>query len=232
MTLGAPASGVILERNVSEGSRFDRGDALWVIGDIEIRLDYRGSLSRRHALCCRRARRHRDPFRTARSLRRLSIPRCPALKTTDACGKAALDSEKPYPPSASRNDRYRHSCPAAPVEGLTVPVDAVIESGIRPRVFVRRSDGSLESRAVIDRLAQRRTPADSLRPPARRGGGDGRRIPDRFRKPAAMIRFLVDFSCRHRAVVLGVVLAAAAARRLERHRICRATRFRTPATAR
>ncbi len=38
--------------------------------------------------------------------------------------------------------------PRAPVEGMTVPVDAVIESGIKPRVFVRRSDGGFESRAV------------------------------------------------------------------------------------
>ena len=35
VTLGAPASGVVLERNVSEGARFDQGDVLWEIGDIE-----------------------------------------------------------------------------------------------------------------------------------------------------------------------------------------------------
>ena len=35
VTLGAPASGIVLERNVSEGARFDRGDVLWEIGDIE-----------------------------------------------------------------------------------------------------------------------------------------------------------------------------------------------------
>jgi Cu(I)/Ag(I) efflux system membrane fusion protein len=38
--------------------------------------------------------------------------------------------------------------PRAPVEGLTVPADAVIETGIRPRVIVRRGDGSFEPRAV------------------------------------------------------------------------------------
>ena len=35
VTLGAPASGIVLERNVSEGARFNRGDVLWEIGDIE-----------------------------------------------------------------------------------------------------------------------------------------------------------------------------------------------------
>ena len=38
--------------------------------------------------------------------------------------------------------------PRAPVEGLTVTADAVIESGIRPRVIVRRADGGFEPRAV------------------------------------------------------------------------------------
>ena len=32
--------------------------------------------------------------------------------------------------------------------GLTVPQDSVIESGIDPRVFVRRADGSFEARSV------------------------------------------------------------------------------------
>jgi multidrug resistance efflux pump len=35
VTLGAPASGVVLERKVAEGSRFNKGDVLWEIGDIE-----------------------------------------------------------------------------------------------------------------------------------------------------------------------------------------------------
>jgi membrane fusion protein, copper/silver efflux system len=38
--------------------------------------------------------------------------------------------------------------PKTPVHGLTVPENAVIESGIRPRVFVRGQAGTLEARAV------------------------------------------------------------------------------------
>src|SRR6185437_1314157 len=34
-TIGAPASGVVLERKVSEGSRFAKGDVLWRIAAIE-----------------------------------------------------------------------------------------------------------------------------------------------------------------------------------------------------
>jgi multidrug efflux pump subunit AcrA (membrane-fusion protein) len=36
----------------------------------------------------------------------------------------------------------------SPVEGVFVPADAVIDSGIKPRVFVRRSDGGFEPRIV------------------------------------------------------------------------------------
>jgi Cu(I)/Ag(I) efflux system membrane fusion protein len=32
--------------------------------------------------------------------------------------------------------------------GITVPAESVVESGIRPRVFVKRADGGLEARAV------------------------------------------------------------------------------------
>jgi hypothetical protein len=33
--LGAPAAGLVLDRNAAEGVRFGRRDTLWVIGDIE-----------------------------------------------------------------------------------------------------------------------------------------------------------------------------------------------------
>ena len=56
--------------------------------------------------------------------------------------------------------------PRAPVEGLTIPADAVIETGIKPRVFVRRSDGSFEPRAVLTgwRTGGRQQILSGLRP--------------------------------------------------------------------
>jgi multidrug efflux pump subunit AcrA (membrane-fusion protein) len=56
--------------------------------------------------------------------------------------------------------------PRAPIEGLFVPGDAVIESGIRPRVFVRRNDGSFEPRAVTTggRSSGRQQILSGLRP--------------------------------------------------------------------
>jgi Cu(I)/Ag(I) efflux system membrane fusion protein len=147
VTLGAPASGVILERNVSEGSRFDRGDALWVIGDIEtvwITADL-----------------------FPEDMRSVAGARVATLTLSDGSEvKAIVDSSLPRFEKADRVAKLRLTAknrthrllpgmtvtvtlPRAPVEGMTIPADAVIESGIKPRVFVRRRDGGLESRAVM-----------------------------------------------------------------------------------
>jgi Cu(I)/Ag(I) efflux system membrane fusion protein len=146
VTLGAPATGVVLERNVSEGSRFSRGDVLWEIGDID------------------------SVWITAdlfpEDLHSISGARSATVILPGGSElHAAVDSSLPRFESATRvaklrltaNNRDRRLLPGmtvtvtlsrAAVEGLTVPVDAVIESGIKPRVFVRRSDGSFEQRAV------------------------------------------------------------------------------------
>jgi Cu(I)/Ag(I) efflux system membrane fusion protein len=146
VTLGAPASGVVLERNVSEGARFDRGDVLWVIGDIEsvwITVDL-----------------FPEDMRSIAGARAATVilPGGPEIPV-------AVDSSLPRFEGADRvaklrliaDNRGRRlipgmtvtvTLPRAAVEGLTVPLDAVIESGIKPRVFVRRSDGSFELRAV------------------------------------------------------------------------------------
>lgn len=146
VTLGAPASGVVLERNVSEGTRFDRGDVLWVIGDIEsvwisadlFPEDVRSLATTRAATLI---------LPGGSKLRAIVDSSLPRFENADRVAKLRL-----------RADNRSHlllpgmtvtvTLARAPVEGLTVPVDAVIESGIKPRVFVRRNDGSFELRAV------------------------------------------------------------------------------------
>jgi membrane fusion protein, copper/silver efflux system len=146
VTLGAPASGVVLERNVSEGTRFNRGDVLWEIGDIEsvwiIADVFTEDLQSLSGAC------------TATVI----LPGGSELHAT-------VDSSLPRFEDAARVAKLRLTAnnhdhrllpgmtvtvvlPRGPVEGLTVPVDAVIESGIKPRVFVRRNGGSFEPRAV------------------------------------------------------------------------------------
>jgi RND family efflux transporter MFP subunit len=146
VTLGAPASGVVLERKVAEGSRFNKGDVLWEIGDIEsvwITADL-----------------FPEDLQSIAGTRTASV-----ILSSGSALRAAVDPSLPRYENAARVAKLRLTAnnrdhrllpgmtvtvtvPRAAARGLTVPVDAVIESGIKPRVFVRRSDGSFEQRAV------------------------------------------------------------------------------------
>jgi len=146
VTLGAPASGIVLERNVSEGTRFNRGDVLWEIGSIEsvwVTADL-----------------FPEDLQSVSGARSATVILPGGVEIL-----AAVDSSLPRFESGARvarlrfiaNNRDRRllpgmtvaiALPRAALEGLTVPVDAVIESGIRPRVIVRRGDGGFEPRAV------------------------------------------------------------------------------------
>jgi Cu(I)/Ag(I) efflux system membrane fusion protein len=146
VTLGAPASGIVLKRNVSEGARFNRGDLLWEIGDIEsvwVTADL-----------------FPEDLQSVSGARSATVILPGGVEVL-----AAVDSSLPRFETTARVARLRliannrnHSLlpgmtvtvtvPRAPVAGLTVPSDAVIETGIRPRVIVRRGDGGFEPRAV------------------------------------------------------------------------------------
>jgi membrane fusion protein, copper/silver efflux system len=146
VTLGAPAPGVVLQRKVSEGARFMKGDVLWEIGDIEsvwIAVDV-----------------------FPEDLAAVSRLRTAMIVTPDGAEiEAAVDSSVPGFEPDYRVARLRlvlsntaHKLlPGMTVtvrlqklldRGITVPAESVIESGINPRAFVRRADGSFEARAV------------------------------------------------------------------------------------
>jgi Cu(I)/Ag(I) efflux system membrane fusion protein len=146
VTLGAPASGIVLERNASEGTRFNRGDVLWRIGDIESVWIVA------------------DLF--PEDMRSISGARAATVILSGGSEiPATVDSSLPRFDESTRVAKLRlrvdnrnHkllpgmtvtvALPCSPVEGLFVPADAVIESGIKPHVFVRRSDGRFEPRTV------------------------------------------------------------------------------------
>ncbi len=146
VTLGAPASGVVLERKVSEGSRFAKGDLLWEIADIEsvwISTDL-----------------FPEDLESIRGARSGTV-----VSPDGSEHEAAVDSALPRFENADRVAKLRLTMEntghkllpgmtvtvklrKALVRGLTVPAESVIESGIRPRVFVQRHDGGLEVRPV------------------------------------------------------------------------------------
>jgi RND family efflux transporter MFP subunit len=146
VVLGAPASGVVLERKVSEGSRFAKGDVLWEIADIEsvwITADLfpedLASVSGAHTATV---------VLPDGSEREAAIDASlPMFQTADRVGRLRLVvKNRGYKllPGMTTTVRLRKAL----VRCLTVPVESVVESGISPRVFVQRSDGSLEARAV------------------------------------------------------------------------------------
>jgi RND family efflux transporter MFP subunit len=146
VTLGAPASGVVLARKVSEGTRFAKGDVLWEIGDLEsvwILADV-----------------FPDDLPFISGTRKATAVLADGLEL-----EAAVDSSLPQFAGDNRVARLRLvvknagrkllpgmtltvRLKKAPARGLTVPVESVIESGIRPRVFVQRDDGTFEERTV------------------------------------------------------------------------------------
>jgi Cu(I)/Ag(I) efflux system membrane fusion protein len=123
-----------------------KGDVLWTIADIQ------------------------SVWITAdlfpEDLAAVSGARTAAIETPEGAKlDAAVDSSLPRVEAAERVARLRlvlanpgHNLlpgmtvtvrlPQTLGRGLTVPAEAVIEAGVNPRVFVERSDGSFEARAV------------------------------------------------------------------------------------
>ena len=146
VTLGAPAPGVVMERKVSEGSRFAKGDVLWEIADIEsvwITADLfpedLGSVSGTRAATVVLPDGSEREAAVDSSL--------PRFETADRVGKLRLvmkNTGHKLLPGMTTTVRLRKALG----RGLTVPAESVVESGINPRVFVRRGDGGLEARVV------------------------------------------------------------------------------------
>jgi Cu(I)/Ag(I) efflux system membrane fusion protein len=146
VTLGAPAAGVVLERKVTEGSRFAKGDVLWEIAAIEsvwITADLFPE-----DLASVSGARTATVLLPDGSERQAAIDASlPMFQTADRVGRLRLVVKNPghtLLPGMTTTVRLRKGLG----RGLTVPAQSVVESGINPRVFVRRGDGSLEARAV------------------------------------------------------------------------------------
>lgn len=146
VVLGAPAAGVVLERKISEGGRIMKGDVLWEIGDI-------GSVWVTADL-------FPEDFAAIRGTQTATV-----LLPGGGEIEAVVDSSLPRFETSERVARLRLVAPNSSQKllpgmtvtvrlrktlsrGLTVPAEAVIESGIDPRVFVRREDGGFEARSV------------------------------------------------------------------------------------
>jgi membrane fusion protein, copper/silver efflux system len=143
----SPADGFILARNISPGQHFDRSmefyriadlSRVWILADIFGReaRDFRPGTVARVTL----------PDQGRSFLARVSnvLPQVdPATRTL----KLRLEADNPG--FALRPDMFVDvELPVAARAGLTVPLDALIDSGREQRVFVERSSGVFEPRQV------------------------------------------------------------------------------------
>lgn len=145
IALRAPAAGFILERNISPGQRFDSGDDLFVIADLT-RVWILADLFEHEANRLRPGTKvnvlYSGESRTATVSDVLPIfdPEARTMK---------LRLEMPNPefrfrPGMFVDVEFPVDLPAT----LTVPTDAVIDSGVRKTVFVDRGGGYFEARQV------------------------------------------------------------------------------------
>jgi RND family efflux transporter MFP subunit len=143
----APSDGIILERNTSVGQRFAKGTELfrvadlahvWVLADIyEHQADYvRHGASAR----VRAPQRQREYWATVSNVE-------PLFDEGTRTLKARLELDNPgsaLKPGMFVDVDFPVTLPAA----LTVPADAVLNTGLRSTVFVDRGNGYFEPRPV------------------------------------------------------------------------------------
>ncbi len=180
ISIYSPVSGFVLTRNISPSQRFDKGTELyriadisrvWVMTDIfekdrefvkpgaEATVRYQG---REFQARMSDALPQFDP--QSRTLKtRFELDNPGHVLQPDMFVDVELDVEMP---------------PA-----ITVPADAVIDSGRRKTVLRRSRQRGLRAARRGDRLAARRPRADSQGPDAGRAHRGLRQLPDRFREP-------------------------------------------------
>jgi Cu(I)/Ag(I) efflux system membrane fusion protein len=143
----SPADGFILARNMTPGQHFDRSmefyriadlSKVWIVAEIFVSeaRDFRPGTMARVTLP--------DQGKTFSARVTSTLPEVdPVTRTL----KLRLEEENPG--FALRPDMFVNvELPVRMAPGLTVPLDAVIDSGREQRVFVERSKGRFEPRPV------------------------------------------------------------------------------------
>ncbi len=141
----APASGFVVARNIASGLKFDRGTEfyriadlshVWVVADVfENDIKLLPSLTRASV-------RYQD-----RSIAARMSDTMPQFDPVSRAMRVRLEVENAdftLRPDMFVNVEFQVKAPS----GVSVPVDAVIDSGLHKTVFVERGNGAFEPRAV------------------------------------------------------------------------------------
>ncbi len=151
VNITAPASGVIVMRNVARGQRFDKGVELYRIADLS-RVWIMASVSERDVHRLRPgAQVWLEVPGTSRRLRARVSTAVPQADGDSRMMSVRLESDNPG--LLLKPGMYVEiSIPLDVPKGITVPADAVLDSGTQQRVYVSGPNGSFEPRLVTTGL--------------------------------------------------------------------------------
>jgi RND family efflux transporter MFP subunit len=145
--VGSPADGFIISRNIAPGLRFDRGTELYRVADLS------------HVWILANIYEDEAQYFTPGSVARVTIPGenksfqarvsnvLPQIDPTTRTFKLRLEVDNPK--FELRPEMFvdvQLNVPAP--HGLSVPTDALVDSGTRKQVFVELSDGVFQPREV------------------------------------------------------------------------------------
>ena len=143
--LRAPADGLIVTRNVFPGLRFDRGSELYRIANLS-RVWILADLFENEARLIRPGQKVRVRYqgKTYAAVRSAVLPQFDPTSRTLKVRLEMDNVDMLFRPDMFVDVEVPVSAPAA----VTVPADAVVDSGLRKTVYVDRGEGYFEPREV------------------------------------------------------------------------------------
>jgi RND family efflux transporter MFP subunit len=143
----APATGFIIARNVSPGQRFDKGAEWYRIADLS-RVWVLADLFRNEAEYVRPGMKVRVTIpETKKTLSAVVSTVLPQFDATSRTLKVRLELDNPG--YTLKPDMFVDvEIPITLAPAMAVPMDAVLDSGLRKTVFVDRGNGFFEPREV------------------------------------------------------------------------------------
>lgn len=143
----SPSDGIIVARNISAGSRFERHSDLYSVADLShVWILAQVSTSEGQALHPGRIVQVKVPDSDVVLTARVSNA-LPAVDETTHISTVRLEAANPGL-RLRPNMSVRVEAPVRHSLSVTVPVDAVLDSGLNKRVFVQSTPGYFESREV------------------------------------------------------------------------------------
>lgn len=143
----SPTDGFILTRNISPGMRFERETDLYTIADLS-RVWIIAEVFGRDAQAFRPGLEVTATLsETGQSFRAKVSDVLPEVDPNTRVLKVRLEADNPgY--KLRPNMFVSVAMPVSLPSGISVPADAILDSGLSKRVFVQASEGSFESRTV------------------------------------------------------------------------------------